>query len=457
MSTQTRDLRFLMARHQDTEVLLLPGGDGCTLPVYDEPVPQNVGFSDPTPFNDWFGERFGVRVMRRYALDHEGTDAAVFVVESLSPDAPEPEGASWMRASDLDSTTFAREEHRVFLRDWFASSGESATMPWAKPGGHEDAFAWMDRVLEEHGIQRQGPAAQVKNAYVSCVFRCPTTGGDVYLKTLPSLFVREIQIMEKLAEWGIAELPDLIAADADRGYMLTRDMGGCDLADCFSLELLIEAARRTAEIQVASCDMIDPEKPWPFYDWRIPALADGIESVVDEMPRLLGDSPYRLTDDELCRLRERIPHWRSLCAEIQELGLPDAVDHADVRPGNIRIVDGRLILYDWSFSAVTHPFFSPVGLMHIVRRQVDQNTGAKDRVRDAYLEPWTPFAPRDALLRAFDLADELKVLYGTAGDADWLRAILNAIPDKNPAQTHPDSWTLGWRRHYFAKMARRLL
>ena len=427
------------------------------LPIYDQSVPPNVGFEEPAPYNDWFANRFGLQVVRRYALDHEGSDFAVFVFESQAAECSEPDGTSWVRAQDLSSIPFAREDHRVFLQAWFVSSPKSSTMPWAAAGGYDEALTWMYRTLEEQGIQPRGTTAQVKNAYVSSVFRCPTSHGDVYLKALPPLFIREGEIVAKLAEWGIAELPELLATDTCRGYLLMRDMSGFDLSEFLSLDLLTAAVQRFAEFQVSSSNLVDVENPWPFYDMRIPVMSEGIEHIVDEIPDLLADSSYRFRDDEIRRLRERLPYWKALCGELQDLGLPYALDHGDLRPGNIRVLEDRLIFYDWAWSAVTHPFLSVVGFMHIVRSCLEDAAGCREELRDAYLEAWTSFAPTRNLLRAFDLADQLKALYGTVLDAEWVCAILGALPDGTPKETHPDSWTLRWRQYYFAKMARRLL
>lgn len=457
MSANVRELLFLLPRYKDTEVLLVSEQDGYALPIYDQRVPPNVGFEEPAPYNAWFANRFGLEVLRRYALDHEGSDCAVFVLESPIAESSAPDGTSWVRAQDVSSIPFASEDHRAFLQAWFAPSPESVTMPWAAPRGYEEAFAWMHRKLDEQGVEPLGTRVQVKNAYVSSVFRCSTSLGDVYLKVLPNLFNRESQILAKLTEWGIAELPERLATDTSRGYLLTRDMGGFDLSESLSLDLLAAAVQRFAEFQVSSSHLVDVANPWPFFDMRIPVMCERIDSVVDEIPDLLRGSPYGFREDEIQRLRERLPFWKALCGEIQELGLPDALDHGDLRPGNIRVLPDRLIFYDWAWSAITHPFLSVVGFLHIVRSYLEDTAGSSEKLHDAYLEAWTSFAPARDLRRAFDLADQLKALYGTIGDAAWVREILQALPDGTPSDTHPDSWTLRRRQYYFAKMARRLL
>ena len=132
---------------------------------------------------------------------------------------------------------------------------------------------------------------QVKNAYVSTVMRCPTDAGDVYLKLLPGLFMREAAILSTLGEWGMPELPRCLAVDPERGLMLTEDMSGCDLADCCTPELLEKAVREFASFQVASVSLVSPQEPWPFYDWRMSVLAVEIEHVAEDAETLLAGLP----------------------------------------------------------------------------------------------------------------------------------------------------------------------
>jgi len=326
-------------------------------------------------------------------------------------------------------------------------AGPSVTMPWSGPGGCEPALSWARDRLAEQGRSLSGAPEQIKDTYVSTVFRCPTDAGDAYLKILPEIFVREIEITEKLREWGVVDLPRRIAVDAERGLMLTEDMGGRDLTDCLTPDLLARTVREFAEFQVASAARVDPERPGPFYDWRIEVLEREVRSLPGDVGELLAGSPYALSAAEAEGLRRGLPGWLDLCARIRERAIPDALDHGDLRPENVRVVDDRIVLYDWAWSAITHPFFGLASLRHEV--------GGSEDVLDAYLEVWTGTAPLDELRRTFALVEKAWPLYGAVVDAAWLRAVDAAVAGRppNPADEH----TRRWRRHYLARMARRLI
>jgi hypothetical protein len=304
--------------------------------------------------------------------------------------------------------------------------------------GHELALSWASDRLEEWGRSRSRAPELVKDTYVGTVLRLPTDAGDAWLKILPGVFIREIEITEKLREWGVAELPRRIAVDVERGLMLTEDMGGHDLADDPAPELVARAARTFAEFQLATLARVDHERPYPLYDWRIEVLADRARDLPGEAEGLLAGSPDALSEAEAEGLRRVMPGWLDLCARIRECGVPDAIDHGDLRPGNIRVVGDRIVVYDWAWSAVTHPFFALASLLH--------HAGGGRLVADAYLEVWSGVAPLDELRRAFGLVERAWPLYGAVADAAWLEVVSDADAD-----------TRRWRQHYFARMVRRLL
>ena len=452
-----RQLLFILTNRNSDRILLLRTGKGWVLPAYDDAVAENVGFDNAGPFNDWFGSRFGIDVVRRYALDFEGVDPVVFVLECRVDDPAIPAEGQWVGPEEVHGISFARSDQRALSLAWSADTHESATMPWSRQRGYDEAFAWVAEKLGKLGMAITGPPEQVKNAYVSTVFRWPTEGGIVYLKILPSVFVREGQVMARLAQWGIAELPERLATDLGRGLILMKDMGGRDLAESHDIDSLCAVVRAFAGIQIASIPFIDVRNPRPFHDWRVGVLASRIDGIVEELPALLRNSPYQLTEEEAVQLRGRLPEWKGLCAEIEDAGIPDTIDHGDLRPGNIRAVGERLIFYDWAWSAITHPFIAIAGLLHNTRKLLPEAERARDILRDAYLEAWAPYADGQALRPLFEQVAKAGTLYGVVADAEWLRAINTALGGRVPGAASADAWTVCRRQYYLAKMVRRLL
>jgi hypothetical protein len=85
-------------------------------------------------------------------------------------------------------------------------------------------------------------------------------------------------------------------------------------------------------------------------------------SVPGQFEKLLGNphieavvgTPDGITRSQHERLRGLGPQLREVCAELDDLGIPVSLDHADGHPGNIFAASGSP--FDWGDAAVAHPF-----------------------------------------------------------------------------------------------------
>ena len=75
--------------------------------------------------------------------------------------------------------------------------------------------------------------------------------------------------------------------------------------------------------------------------------------------------------------------------------LPLTLIHEEVQDGNVHVQDGRPIFIDWAEASVSHPFAGMTNTLRIVGWRSEWEPGGPEtlRLRDAYLEPWTRFAP----------------------------------------------------------------
>ena len=119
-------------------------------------------------------------------------------------------------------------------------------------------------------------------------------------------------------------------------------------------------------------------------------------SVPGQFERLLGDpafaratdAPGGITRGQHEALRALAPRLREWCAELDDLGIPASVDHADVHPGNIFAASG--VPFDWGDAAVAHPFSS----LLVALRTAAEHTRLSPRspqlavLATSYLSPW---------------------------------------------------------------------
>ena len=79
--------------------------------------------------------------------------------------------------------------------------------------------------------------------------------------------------------------------------------------------------------------------------------------------------------------------------------IPETIVHTEAHDGNFFIRDGHVRLLDWAEAVVSHPFVGPVLPLRFAAERVGAAPGSPEveRLRDAYLEPFTQFGPPAAL------------------------------------------------------------
>ncbi|WP_158606488.1 aminoglycoside phosphotransferase family protein [Paenibacillus ginsengarvi] len=455
--TASKPLYFLLARDNGTRVFMTPVDGVMRIPVYEFGVAEQIGFDNPAPYLYWFEQRYAIPVFRTYMLESAAADITIMVLEAAcgsDDDAPDDAWIPYLAAAAAYPEHSQLRDVLLHLPDHYRSS---RVMPWVETGFRP----YLERLI---GFTAETPIRdrdkgteieQLKNAYVSSVFRCRADGADRYLKISASIFVRELEITKVLREWNMAPLPVWVAADSDSGSVLMEDMGGCDLPAHADKEQLAEIVREYARIQLASIQRITPQLSYPFRLHRTSQLAELAESVSETAALLLGDSPYRLTAEELEKLAGSMPYWRSMCERIASSAIPDCLNHADLRPGNIRFTDQGILFFDWAWSDISHPFFGLSAFLNVIRRTVSDSDRAY--VRDAYLQQWSRYGTAESLAELYSLVDETRNLYFAIGDSVWLREIREALKWRVPPFGSPDAWTLERRQYYYARVIRKLI
>jgi hypothetical protein len=239
---------------------------------------------------------------------------------------------------------------------------------------HDEALQWI------HQHVKNVESIEVAQEWaLSTVLRVQTTTrGDVFFKasTRLPLSADEPRLMALLARLYPDDLPDLIAIDAERGWMLIGDVG-TNLHEKPEFDLWHKALIRLAEIQHDSAARLDQLLDAGCRDGRPACLDALIETLLADDAMFSG-----LDDDEKRRLRALAP---ALHAHRQQLELATLV-HGDFYGANIGYKDGRLRVFDWSESCIGHPFFDlPVILYDAAVYFPPEQVNA---LRDDYLACW---------------------------------------------------------------------
>jgi len=381
-------------RAVDQAVLLLPSG----LPQVD--VTGKFWFPDVGSVLRALREQLGIEAAVLTCLSEEPTTYLMVSTGAV------PADARWVHDVD-DSAVIAARQH-------LAQPPDSPVTPaWTMPDWYDEAVPWID---EQLAATRTGPWSQVRSWGLSNVLRFPTTQGDVYFKALahtstirparpdalPLLFAHEPVLLKKLSDDRPGSVPAPLAIDEKRAWMLLPDLGS-PLGAAPDSALWIDALQRHARLQRSYVDQTDRLLALSCVDRRL-AVLDA------ELDRLFGPNPAteRLEAGERARLPRRAEQLREAIKELAAIGVPETLLHGDLHPRNIAVRDGRVLAFDWTDAAVSHPFLDLVTFVE------ERSPLSMDpRLKDAYLAEWEEYASPADLRRALELAEELGALHQT--------------------------------------------
>ncbi|MFI6832781.1 aminoglycoside phosphotransferase family protein [Kribbella sp. NPDC050241] len=379
----------VVVRHSDEAVLVLPSG----LPQVD--VAEKLWFPNVEAAVGRLREQLSIDAVVLTCLDEEPTTYLMLSTGAV------PADARWVHDLD-DPAVVAAREHLALPAD------SPVTPAWTRPGWYDEALSWIDEQ-----VARTGPWSQVRSWGLSNVLRVPTAQGDVYFKALahsstiparadalPLLFAHEPMLLKQLSDERPGEVPAPLAVDEKRAWMLLPDLGP-PLADFPDVSLWIDALRGHARLQRSFADQPDRLLEFSCVDRRLGVL----EAEID---RLLGPTPATdlLEPAERALLPRRAEQLREAITELAAIGVPETLLHGDLHPRNLAVRDGRVLAFDWTDAAVSHPFLDLVTFF-----EQRSPTSTDPRLKDAYLAEWESYASPADLRRALELAEELGALH----------------------------------------------
>jgi hypothetical protein len=289
------------------------------------------------------------------------------------------------------------------------------------------------------------------------VLRVPTADGLLYFKESEPSLAHEFRLIEILARRRPEFVTEVLFSDED-GRMLMRDAGEqlstvlerdrdpryWEEALSLYAELQIEAAADAEELVLAGA-----------FDRRSAGLPPLYQQLIEE------PAPSQ-TPEEYEQLRALAPEVAQV-SEVLALGpVPETINNDDFSQGSIFLRDGSYRFLDWGDSCVSHPFFTLTVTQRVIEIQHELPLDSPEtaRIRDAYLEPFTRFAPRAELetlveparrigqicrvaLRAenpfWDDPDELAWSFRLLLDPEAWRDWLSEPEDEQPPRSGPVS------------------
>ena len=274
---------------------------------------------------------------------------------------------------------------------------------WTDEGWLVAAREWIHRRVEELDAAVTGPIDQPHVRPWATAMRVPTDAGPVWFKANAPVLAHEAAVVSVIASRRPDSVPELLAADLERGWMLMGD-GGLRLREIVererSLHRWLELLPRYAQLQIDLAGQADELVGAGAPDRRLAVLASQYE-------RLIEDGVEGLPEGDRRRLGALTARVREMCDQLAAYALPETIQHDDLHDGQVFVRDGRYLFFDWGDACVSHAFFTmAVTLEGVLAWGLDDVEGSEDIApyRDAYLEPFAGYATRPELEAAHTIA-----------------------------------------------------
>jgi aminoglycoside/choline kinase family phosphotransferase len=288
---------------------------------------------------------------------------------------------------------------------------ERTQLPWHDPSWQKGAHDWIRTQAERHSIQLTGEIEQPHVYHWSTVMRAPTAGGFLFFKATAGETIHEIALTQRLADWFPDCMPELLAADTERGWMLMRDGGGqlrASIRPTKDVKPWEPVIRKYAELQIGLAEHVDEILALEIPDHRLAVLPALYAQLLTDEENLRVGQEKGLTPEEFRQLQSLKPRFEQICADLAAYGIPESVNHGDFHDGNVLLKNGRITFFDWGDADVTHPFVSLrtwLVSMEIALELDDYVlTPEMADLLNCYLEAFEKFASKEDLRKAYALS-----------------------------------------------------
>lgn len=316
---------------------------------------------------------------------------------------------------------------------------------WSSDAFIEGARSWVAEVCAASGKRLTCEWEQPQCRAWSSAIRFETDRGRVWFKVNGSGTAHEAQLVEALGRLRPGLAPEMLGRDPERHWSLTADAGPTLRSVATPDDLWAQWEEILTSYAAAQIELAN----------HLGALlATGLpHRGPTELPGLLRDTHARLaalppsrgglSSGQAAALLALFPRFDEWCRDLAESRIPDSIQHDDLHSNNITwsgtMATSRII--DWGDASIGAPFATLLATINSIsfhaRLPGNGATWADPRIqrlRDAYLEPFTTFAAPSELRRLVDLARRTGCV---AKAASWGAALAEASPTERAAENWP--------------------
>ena len=424
---------------------------GYAVPRPLKEVNESYGFDSPEIDNQWFYDNCRLHVFRRYVCFDNEYCISVFEPYIYS----QPTGDyRWMEYKDI--INLVNQDEFIVLSNVISNYYISENVPWVNFDGFKPYFDWVNTVAETQNFSIMGTIRQIKNTYVSSLFVMPTSIGDLYLKIPATIYLNDIVSTEYFWSKEISNIPNFMSISPNKRAYLTKNMCGTDLPSENDADIYKYIVKRWGKMQqgFTLSDKRFKDKLLHLHDYTPRKILSSLDKFINQVIFLFEYIKKPLAKEVIVKFTSRVSDAEDLLDLLCTFNIPNTLCHGDMRPGNIRRIDGEFKLYDWGMSIYSHPFYDITHFLHVVRRQLSDKE--KSSVVHAYLSEWDSCESVENLTAAYALIEQLTDFFMAYQDFQWLMEILQ-ICNNNIVKYSMDDWLFSRRLYYFSKVFDRFI
>jgi hypothetical protein len=288
---------------------------------------------------------------------------------------------------------------------------KSSLLTWHDPAWRGQVIDWIHTQAARHSIRITGEIEQPHAYAWSTVLHVPTDQGKLFFKATAPETIYEAALTQSLARWFPDCMPDLVAVEPRRGWMLMRDGGEqlrASIRPTKNIEPWKPVIKRYAEVQIGLAQHVTEILSLRVPDYRLQTLPELFAHLLADESNFMIDQEKGLTSADWKQVRGIPTRFEQICEQLARYGLPDSLNHGDFHDGNVLVKDGRITFFDWGDGNVTHPFVSLRTFFVSIEIALDLDdyslTPEMAELLDLYLEPFQQFAPKADLLQVYRLS-----------------------------------------------------
>ncbi|HEV3168841.1 MAG TPA: phosphotransferase [Actinocrinis sp.] len=278
-----------------------------------------------------------------------------------------------------------------------------------------DVQRWVTENVEALDLGPKADIAFFRERTWGAVARVETSQRVLFFKAQGIRARLEPALVNDLARHWPGLGPDVLAVDAQRGWLLLADHGtpmSGSLGPAAQVRVFEQLIGQYARVQRESSALIERWIAAGAPDRRVANIPKLLERLL--VGDLWGALPLR--PDQYRAIEAILPDLVRVCDQLAATPFAAALDHCDMHGGNVLIGRGSPRLIDWGDACITHPFCSLfVAYQHAVAMMPPSDRrGTALRLRDIYLDAWSDLASATELRTAF-------------ASATWLGYLIRAL------------------------------